>query len=77
MPELPEVENLRIGLEKAILGQKILEVKVNHPKIVSGTGNMRTASKAKAEEFEKGLKGEKFVAVKRRAKNLIFELTHD
>lgn len=77
MPELPEVENLRIGLEKAILRQKILEVEVRHPKIVSGKGNIRTASKSKAEEFEEGLKGEKFVAVKRRAKNLIFELTHN
>lgn len=77
MPELPEVENLRMGLEKTILEQKILEVKVNHPKMVSGKGNIRTASKNKAKEFEEGLKGEKFVAVKRRAKNLIFELTHN
>ncbi|MDQ3075785.1 MAG: bifunctional DNA-formamidopyrimidine glycosylase/DNA-(apurinic or apyrimidinic site) lyase [bacterium] len=77
MPELPEVENLRIGLEKAILGQKVLQVEVRNTKIVSGKGNIRTASKGKAEEFAKGLRGEKFTTVKRRAKNLIFELTHD
>ncbi|HEY4478185.1 MAG TPA: bifunctional DNA-formamidopyrimidine glycosylase/DNA-(apurinic or apyrimidinic site) lyase [Candidatus Paceibacterota bacterium] len=77
MPELPEVENLRIGLEKNILEQKILGVEVRNSKIISGKGTLRTASKKKTKEFESELKGEKFVAVKRRAKNLIFELTHN
>ena len=77
MPELPEVENLRLGLEKFILGQKILKVKVNEPKIVSSKSTKRTANKAKALEFEKGLVGEKFIATERRAKNLIFKLSHD
>lgn len=74
MPELPEVENLRRGLEKNIMGQKILEVKVNKPKLVSGKGNIRKASPAKVKEFEQGLKGEKITAVERRAKNLIFKM---
>jgi len=77
MPELPEVENLRIGLEKNILGQKISSVEVRNSKIISGKGTLRTASKKKTKEFESELKGEKFIAVKRRAKNLIFELTHN
>lgn len=77
MPELPEVENLRIGLENAVLRQKILEVEVRHPKIISGKGNVRIASKKKALEFEKELKGEKFIAITRRAKNLIFKLTNN
>ncbi|MBP6866019.1 MAG: bifunctional DNA-formamidopyrimidine glycosylase/DNA-(apurinic or apyrimidinic site) lyase [Candidatus Pacebacteria bacterium] len=77
MPELPEVENLRIGLEKNIIGQKILDVEVKNSKIISGKGTLRTASIKKTKEFEEGLKGEKFTAVKRRAKNLIFELTHN
>lgn len=77
MPELPEVENLRIGLEKAILGQKVFNVEVRKPKLVSGNGTLRTASKKKVKEFESGLKGEKFIAVERRAKNLIFKLTHE
>lgn len=72
MPELPEVENLRIALEKNILGQKILNVKVSKPKLVSGKGTLRKASAKKVEEFVKGLKDEKFVKVSRRAKNLIF-----
>ncbi|MEK7585693.1 MAG: bifunctional DNA-formamidopyrimidine glycosylase/DNA-(apurinic or apyrimidinic site) lyase [Patescibacteria group bacterium] len=77
MPELPEVENLRRGLEKSILGQKILKVIVNKPKLVSGKGTIRTASKKKREEFIRGLKGEHFVSVERRAKNLIFKLSHN
>jgi len=76
MPELPEVENLRRGLEKSILGQRILRVEVNKPKLVSGKGTLRKASVKKVKEFTKGLKGEKFLKVERRAKNLIFHLSH-
>ncbi|MDP2789220.1 MAG: bifunctional DNA-formamidopyrimidine glycosylase/DNA-(apurinic or apyrimidinic site) lyase [bacterium] len=76
MPELPEVENLRRGLERAILGQKVKSVKVSKPKLVSGKGNIRIASEKKRKEFIKGLQGEKFLKIERRAKNLIFELSH-
>lgn len=72
MPELPEVENLRLGLEKKILGQKIVDVKVRKPKLVSGKGTLRKASIKKVKEFEEGLLGEAFMKVERRAKNLIF-----
>ncbi len=72
MPELPEVENLRLGLEQKILKQRILSVKVRKPKLVSGKGTLRTASGKKAKEFEEGLKNQVFVKVERRAKNLIF-----
>ncbi len=75
MPELPEVENLRIGLERAVVGQKIKHVKVTKPKLVSGRGTKRTASPKKQKEFIAGLAGEKFLAVERRAKNLIFKLS--
>lgn len=77
MPELPEVENLRLGLEKSILGQKIVSVEVKKPKLISGNGTLRTASKKKADEFIKGLTGEYFVSIERRAKNLIFKLSHE
>lgn len=77
MPELPEVENLRLGLESKILGQKILKVEVYKPKLVSSKSTKRTPSKKKVVEFETGLTNEKFVAVERRAKNLIFRLTQD
>lgn len=72
MPELPEVENLRIGLEKNILGQKIIGIKITKPKLVSSKGTLRKSSLKKAEEFKKGLLGETIIAIDRRAKNLIF-----
>lgn len=77
MPELPEVENLRQGLERTILGQKIKRVEVRKPKLVSGKGTLRLPSSKKKIEFEKELLGERFVAVERRAKNLVFRLSHD
>jgi formamidopyrimidine-DNA glycosylase len=75
MPELPEVENLRRGLEKHIVGQKVISVKVSRPKLVSGKGTRRAPSLKKVAEFEKGLKGEKFIGIERRAKNLIFKFS--
>ncbi len=77
MPELPEVENLRRGLEKFILKQKVLKLEVRNAKIISGKGTIRTASNKKQALFTKDLTGEKFIAVERRAKNLIFRLSHD
>src|SRR5688572_9444531 len=72
MPELPEVENLRQGLNRVIVGQKVRSVEIRKPKLVSGKGNIRLPSKIKAREFERELRGEYFTAVERRAKNLIF-----
>lgn len=76
MPELPEVENLRQGLERSIVGQKILNVKVLKPKLVSGKGTIRIASIKKKIEFQHEIKGESFIRIERRAKNLIFKLSH-
>jgi len=75
MPELPEVENLRRGLEKHILGQKILSIKITKPKLVSGKGTLRTPSNKKVDEFINGLTKESFITIERRAKNIIFKLT--
>jgi formamidopyrimidine-DNA glycosylase len=72
MPELPEVENLRIGLARKIVGQKIKNVKVLAPKLVAGAGNVRAASRGKTAEFIKGITGEVIERIERRAKNLIF-----
>ena len=77
MPELPEVENLRLGLEKSILGQKIKKVLVQKIKLVSGKGTKRSPSNSKKALFVKGITGEKIVKIDRRAKNLIFKLSHD
>lgn len=76
MPELPEVENLRQGLEKSILGQKVLAVEIRKPKLVSGKGTLRLPSISRKKEFIKGLTGETFIGIERRAKNLVFKLSH-
>lgn len=76
MPELPEVENLRKGLARAIIGQKIRHVEIRRPKLVSGKGTLRTASENKKKKFIKGATSEHFIGVERRAKNLIFKLSH-
>jgi formamidopyrimidine-DNA glycosylase len=76
MPELPEVENLRQGLVKNILNQKILRVQISKPKLVSGKGTLRKVSIKKKNEFIKNVTGERFIGIERRAKNLIFKLSH-
>ncbi len=65
MPELPEVETVRRGLENQIIGRKILKVKVNRAKTIEGL---------EPSEFESKLAGQKFKVIKRRAKYLFFEL---
>ena len=71
MPELPEVENVRRGLQEYIRGQKIRRVHVTRPKLVSGKGNIRRASLKKRDEFINGLRGEVVADITRRAKNLL------
>jgi len=75
MPELPEVEALRLSLKPYIIGQKIQNVSVLMPKLVSGTGTKRgTGSLLQAQEFEKNLRNRTIIDITRRAKNIIIEL---
>lgn len=66
MPELPEVEVVRSGLERHLIGQEISLVSVLHPrairKHVAGPG-----------DFADRLVGRKLSAVRRRGKYLWFE----
>lgn len=73
MPELPEVENIKRGLQ-VLRGQKIMKVSVLLPQTVFGRSNIRQASIKKAREFENELKGEVVLSVERRGKNLIFKM---
>jgi formamidopyrimidine-DNA glycosylase len=75
MPELPEVESLRRSLLPFVIGQKIKKVTVLLPKLVSGKGTKREASKTKHREFVLGLEGKTIKQIERRAKNLIFKLS--
>src|SRR3989344_7830374 len=63
MPELPEVEIIKLGLEKKIIGLKIQKIQVLSPK--SFIGNPNSAQ------------GQKVLKVWRRAKILGLELTGD
>jgi formamidopyrimidine-DNA glycosylase len=75
MPELPEVENLRRSLAAVVMGQTIKRVLIRWPKLVSGRGNIRRASRGAAREFARRVKNQKIVGIKRRAKNLILILS--
>lgn len=47
MPELPEVETVRRGLEARVLGRRITAVEVRHPQVIAGS----------AEDFEQKVRG--------------------
>ena len=66
MPELPEVETIKRELEKVILEKKIIEVKINNPKVIK---------QPKRELFLKGLDNARIKNVLRKGKLLILELS--
>lgn len=79
MPELPEVETIRRGLVRTIVGKTIKSVEVRLPKIISlgpaTVSNIRKASKATALKFASLLRGHKIAGIKRRAKMLLIDLS--
>ena len=77
MPELPEVESLRLGLENKIINSKILSCEILKLKIVSGNGTKRKADKKKALEFINSIRNRKIKSINRIAKNLIINLDDD
>lgn len=74
MPELPEVEAIKKGLEKEVKGQRILSVQVLSEKIVASNSNIRQADKSKTNNFIQNIKNRVIVNINRRAKNIIIEL---
>lgn len=75
MPELPEVEALRLSLWPHIHNQTILKVSVKMPKLVSAKGTTRQPDEAKTAEFVEKIENRTITGLKRRSKNLIFELS--
>lgn len=67
MPELPEVETVRKGLEQLVLGKEIESVEVGWSKIIENPD---------AVTFAQCLAGEKIGSISRRGKYLIFKLDH-
>lgn len=67
MPELPEVQTIVSQLNNEVLNRTFVDVWSDHKKMVKGKGYLDLAKK---------IKGEKILQVARRAKNIIFLLTH-
>ena len=65
MPELPEVETVRRGLEKLILGKKISNIDIRYPKMI----------KTDLNEFQKEMPGQVIQTMGRRGKYLLFYLS--
>ena len=63
MPELPEVETVRRGLESSVLGRRITGVEVRHPQVIAGS----------AGDFERRVRG-LIRAFRRKGKALAIEL---
>ena len=63
MPELPEVETIRLGLQKYIVGKTIENVEVRLPKILTGN--------------PKDIVGAKITDVRRFGKGLVIDLDND
>lgn len=56
MPELPEVETIRLGLEKYLVGHKIIDLDIRLPRIFSGEPKKVIGGKVlKIRRFGKGL----------------------
>ena len=70
MPELPEVEVVRRGLERWVAGRVVSSVKVMHPRAVR-------RHEAGAADFTQRLTGRRVEAVSRRGKYLWFRLDDD
>jgi len=69
MPELPEVETIARDLRIKVLKRAFIDVWTDTERIVK--------KPKKFEEFREKIKGMKILKVKRRAKNIIFELSDD
>ena len=65
MPELPEVETVRRGLEQCVVGRKIVKVEV---------GRERTVRRTSREALIDGLTGVKIISATRRGKYLLCDL---
>src|SRR5258708_22659991 len=63
MPELPEVETIKIGLQKYLIGHSIQKVEVNLPKILTGNINY--------------VLNTRIIDIKRFGKGLIIELLNN
>lgn len=79
MPELPEVQTMATDLDRNISGKKIVGIWFDWPKmihIISSKKNIKHHPRS-IESFEKELKNLKIKSVKRRAKNVLINLSNN
>ena len=65
MPELPEVQTITNGLNKKLIGLKIIDVWSDAPKIIKNSS---------LENFKKEIIGKKILNAERRGKNILLHL---
>ena len=67
MPELPEVETIVRDLNKKVLGRTFVDVWTDWQKMIKKPENFKT--------FKKTIIGKKILKIRRRGKNILFELS--
>ena len=74
MPELPEVENIKFGLEEVVIDKQILDVKYSNTVKESHKLNKMTIVKQDICCFSENVKGKTIEKLSRRGKYLYFTL---
>lgn len=81
MPELPEVQTIADDLNKKILSRKILKIWMDWPKHINllenKNGYLKLIKKPNLRDFENIIRGKKIIRARRRAKNLLIDLSDD
>lgn len=74
MPELPEVETIRRDLQRVLVGKKILDLRINDPRLLTGISpSGRPRRKINISQFKKNVVGKKINCFQRRGKYLIMQ----
>jgi formamidopyrimidine-DNA glycosylase len=74
MPELPEVETIRRGLEKPLAGRRIASAKFTLPRLLLGGGAAKTAGRLQGQHIESVLRRGKYLVLELDRDSLIFHL---
>jgi len=67
VPELPEVETIVRDLNKEVLSRTFFDIWTDFPKMIKKPKGL--------EKFKKEIKGKKILNIRRRAKNILFDLS--
>ncbi|MBU2025292.1 MAG: bifunctional DNA-formamidopyrimidine glycosylase/DNA-(apurinic or apyrimidinic site) lyase [Patescibacteria group bacterium] len=76
MPELPEVETIKRGLNRQIVGKKIKSLWTDHPKMLEIVDPPSTKTPITPKKLQARIKNTIITRVLRRAKNLLIEISN-